>query len=214
MSQYFYSVANKLPSYFSESLLKIEKMLAEQITEIRLKCERPVVLCTFNNDYVVDENGNAYLADNYKSNIKLLYCEADILENIFLELCSHSIYTYENDIKNGFITLSGGHRVGIAGKAVFHDGDVSAVKNITSLNIRIARCLDIIMEKTLTSLLSLHTPRILILGEPCSGKTTLLRSISKYLSEKDKKVCVIDEREEIWPQYNGKFIFVPPLRCD
>ena len=94
----------------------------------------------------------------------------------------------------GYITISGGHRMGICGEAVVQGGTVTGIKNVSSLCIRVARDFPGIaaeMEGT--------TGSILILGAPGWGKTTLLRDLIRQL-EKMERICVVDERGELFPE--------------
>lgn len=94
---------------------------------------------------------------------------------------------------SGYITSSGGHRVGICGEAVMKEGIITGIKNVTSVSIRVARdCPG--MAKSIAP----HCGSILILGAPGSGKTTLLRDLARILS-KDHTVGVVDERGELFP---------------
>ena len=94
----------------------------------------------------------------------------------------------------GYITISGGHRMGICGEAVVQGGTVTGIKNVSSLCIRVARDFPGIaaeMEGT--------TGSILILGAPGWGKTTLLRDLIRQL-EQMERICVVDERGELFPE--------------
>ena len=101
---------------------KMDGVNFEKIEEIRIRAENPVILKMGANEIVI----------KYKVTTEEII---GILQNF----CSNSIYTYQNQICNGFITISGGHRVGISGNVVMKDGKVSNISNIYSLNIRIAK---------------------------------------------------------------------------
>ena len=94
----------------------------EKIEEIRIRANNPVIVNMGATDIVL----------KYKIN-------SEEIINILQIFCSNSIYTYQNQICNGFITIQGGHRVGISGTVVMKDGKVSNISNIYSLNIRIAK---------------------------------------------------------------------------
>ena len=121
-----------------------------------------------------------------------------------------SIFAFEEDIKQGFITIQGGHRVGVTGEWVFDDGKVKYLKNISSLNIRICREIVGLGEKFIKHIYSsdliLNT---LIISPPKSGKTTLLRDLTRIISNGDSplkrgfKVSIIDERSELAACFNG-----------
>ena len=95
-------------------------------------------------------------------------------------------------VSKGYITAPGGHRIGLCGEAIVKDGRVHAVKNVTSLNIRIARDFSGIAHKIAFS------GNLLIIGPPGSGKTTLLRDLARQIA-RQKTVSVVDERGELFP---------------
>ena len=111
--------------------------------------------------------------------------------------CASSVYAYGNNIKNGFVTLPGGHRAGIVGRAVYKEGKVSNIVDLTGINIRIARecrgCSDCVINGIYKEEKILNT---LVISEPNGGKTTLLRDIARHLGE-HHKVVIVDERSEI-----------------
>lgn len=94
----------------------------------------------------------------------------------------------------GYLTAPGGHRIGVCGDAVVHSGEMSGIRRITSLNIRVARDFPCVAEKY-----SRYNGSILIIGPPGSGKTTLLRDLIRQLSYRET-VAVVDERGELFPQ--------------
>lgn len=103
----------------------------------------------------------------------------------------------------GFITTPGGHRLGICGEAVIKNGEMTGYRNITSLNIRVARDFPGIASKAVKK-----NSSVLILGRPGSGKTTLLRDYIRCLSNDDSgAIAVIDERQEIFPQVHNQYAF-------
>lgn len=119
-------------------------------------------------------------------------------------LLKFSYYAYEEDLAKGFVTVDGGHRVGVCGKAVVEDGRVTLIRDISSLNIRLSRqikgCSDEIMP-AISAGKTLHNT--LIVSPPGCGKTTLLRDIARNLSDKGFRTAICDERSEIAGMYNG-----------
>ena len=102
-------------------------------------------------------------------------------------------------ISKGYITASGGHRIGICGDTVVHNGQVTGIRTATSLCVRVARDFPGIARNA-----SKYTGSILIIGPPCSGKTTLLRDLIRQRAKLDRgSVAVMDERGEIFPVVNG-----------
>ena len=158
------------------------------IQEIRLRCGQPVML--------KEENRRMRLLEGQ-------FSAAEIRETVSL-LSGYSLYAFEEELKQGYLTLEGGHRVGFCGKAVMEDGKIRTLKQINALNIRIAKEQRGWGEAFLPYLLEgnrfYHT---LIVSPPGCGKTTLLRDLIRCLSEKKWTVGVVDERGEIAPLRDG-----------
>lgn len=174
---------------FSSKLLEsINKYLSNpRLQEIRIKVNKPCILIFSNNEIVID-----YIVN--KEDIKF----------ILQRISNYSLYAYEEDIRQGFITIQGGHRVGLAGECVMERGTVKTIKNITSLNIRICREIIGCCEKVIKYIIDRNRVRnTLIISPPKCGKTTLLRDIGREVSEKGFKVSIIDERSEIAACYEG-----------
>lgn len=164
------------------------------IQEIRIKSGKPVILILYNEERVLD-----CITTN------------DEVKGILVKISNYSLYAYEEEIKQGYITIKGGHRVGIAGECVISDGDIKTIKNISSLNIRISKAVVGASKKIMPIITG--GDRIyntLIVSPPKCGKTTILRDIARNISNgmysiglKGKKVVIIDERSEIAACYNG-----------
>ncbi len=123
-------------------------------------------------------------------------------------ISDYSLFARQEDVKNGFITLRGGHRAGIAGQVVMDKGNIVSQKNISFINIRVAHelvgCADKVMNFVLKGDEIKNT---LIISPPGCGKTTILRDIIRQLSMgingKAYSVGVVDERSEIAACYEG-----------
>ncbi len=172
----------------------------DELEEIRLRQGMPVVLEYRDGTFFIDDKGKPTLIDD--GNL-LVSAKQDIIEA--LELISHSsLYAHNNDIKNGYITISGGNRVGITGYGVLDNGELKSLKEISGLNYRIAReviscgdrLMDIIMDTN-------RVKNTLIISPPGCGKTTLLRDIARNISLLKKRVSIVDERGEITAVFNG-----------
>lgn len=161
-------------SYFPQEIKNIIENY-EDIQEIRLRINKPI-----------------FLTSNTKF-IKLSkVITKDEINTIFENICDKSVYAHQDEINFGFVTIKGGSRVGVAGTAVVSNEKIVSIKNITSLNFRIAKEYKGCSKNVLKNCYG----NIIIAGPPNSGKTTLLRDIARSLS-KFKKVCVVDERFEI-----------------
>ncbi|MBR2705172.1 MAG: AAA family ATPase [Clostridia bacterium] len=174
----------------------IIKHNSKRIEEIRIRCGRQVILNMGNIEVVLKHTIN----------------QNEIIK-ILQNMCSNSIYAYQNQIINGFITLPGGNRVGISGNVVCNEGKVSNISHIYSLNIRIAHEIDGASKDILGYILDTKNNSILntlIVSPPGCGKTTIIRDIAKNISNgipeinfRGIDVCIIDERNEIASLCNG-----------
>ena len=135
--------------------------------------------------------------------------EANMLRDCFLQLCRRSVYAYEDELQQGYFTVQGGCRIGVAGCR--GPGGFSAV---TSLNLRIARWITCPLPPALEEAVAARTGGLLLAGPPGSGKTTLLRSIVQRLCESDSLVSVIDERGELMACETGSLPRAAQIRCD
>lgn len=171
---------------------RMRRMLTEEgwqegLEEIRVRVGRPL---EFSYD-----TGNRYLMQTSMS-------MADITEMLNY-ISNYSLYAYGEEVRQGYITIEGGHRIGLAGSVAAENGKVAGLHHIAFLNIRIAHEKKGCAEKLMRFIRnegSIHNT--LILSEPGAGKTTLLRDCIRLLSEGTKelpgrKVCVVDERSEI-----------------
>ena len=174
------------------------------IEEIRIRVDRPVIL-----KY---PEGKEDILDHVVTQNEIL--------NILQSLCNNSIYSYQSQICDGYITLQGGHRVGITGNVAMKDGKITNVNYVSSLNFRIAREIigasDEIFKEVITRINSqnnfknsnndtsnLEINNTLIVSKPGCGKTTVLRDLVRNISNIGFTVSLIDERGEIASMYKG-----------
>lgn len=173
-------------------------LLYDRVTGIHLRLDRPLSISAPNGNYYISYDG-ALLQE--PSGRAVIITKAD-LDDTFGKICRYSVYSVQNELINGFVTISGGHRAGVCGTAVVRNGEIINIRDISSVNIRISReikgCSGMLIN-------SLDTEKgVLICGEPCSGKTTILRDIARYIStEENKTVSLIDERGELAACVNG-----------
>ena len=168
-----------------------------EVIEIRLRINSPVLIKTLKRELFLDE--------------KIIITKKDI-DDILGNLTKNSIHAFENEINKGYITIEGGHRVGISGDCIYDKEELKGFKNITSLNIRIAKEFPGCSNKSIKHLITpdKNIYNTLIIGPPLSGKTTLIRDVARNLSDGFKApyfegcdVTLIDERGEISAVYNG-----------
>lgn len=129
--------------------------------------------------------------------------------NRFLSSISdHSIYRLEQELRQGYITIQGGHRIGITGRVNMENGRVQSIQHITSYNIRIAREEVGVSHPMIPILWGNRWYNTLIIGPPQSGKTTLLRDLARVaatgsVNREAMKVGIVDERSEIAASVDG-----------
>ena len=178
-----------LPTKLSNAIMKLQPQLLTKITEIRLRAKRAVAITIQGQVMYLQEDGVSYTLS--PSNITLTQNE---VYDVFVRLCNNSVYTHETEIAEGFISLPCGSRAGIAGDYVLKNDGKYFIKNITSINIRVASEVIGFANKLLKLA---PNGNILICGAPNSGKTTLLRDYIKSKSNQGTKIALVDVRYEI-----------------
>lgn len=189
------SLINYFPLQIRDKILKYRDKF-NMLEEIRIKTNVNIILKIGQADIIVD-----YITNQ------------DELLQILQTICDNSIYSYQSQICNGYITLKGGHRVGITGSTVIEDGKVKNITYIYSLNFRVAKEIIGYSESIIKDILKLEENTIyntIIVSPPGRGKTTLLRDIVRQISNgipklgfKGINVGVVDERDEISAMYKG-----------
>lgn len=187
--------------------MKIELKHLKFLEEIRLRAYKPLIIENRAGEWFVDRQGN--LLDNFINSY--IVSHEDVLRT--LELVSeNSIYAYQDEIKNGYITLRGGHRIGIVGRIILEGKNLKTIKDISGLNIRVSKevygCGTNVIKYIIRDRVDVYNT--LIVSPPQCGKTTLLRDITRLISDgvdeygfKGMKVGVVDERSEIAACYKG-----------
>lgn len=169
--------------------------IEDQLQEIRMRINSPIIFITSKKEYLFNK-----------------ICKEEMMNFILKRISSYSIYAFEEEIKNGFLTIKGGHRIGICGTCVIEDKKVKTIRKISSINIRVARevigCSDSILQYISKDKYSINNT--IIISPPKCGKTTLLRDIARNLSKgygakniSPQKICIIDERSEIASCHRG-----------
>lgn len=180
---------------------------ADKLQEIRLAIGQPVRILIAGTEKFLSNKGTV---DHCCQDV---WCMTEReMDEILQNVCRHSIYAFENEIRQGFLTVPGGHRIGVAGQVVLNgDGTVRNIAHIRFMNVRISHevigAADGVMEHLYEKGSFLNT---LIIAPPGCGKTTLLRDIVRQTSEgnayaQGRQVGVVDERSEI----AGSFMGVP-----
>lgn len=154
--------------------------------------------------------GQLPLQDLPECPLQLRECVLDQfqIEEIFHTLCGGAVHAHQTELAHGFLTTPSGCRVGVAGRYVDRDGQ-TVLQQVQGLNLRIARAVPVQLPDELLVQLKKHFIGMLLVGEPDSGKTTLLRQIARELAGMQRRACVVDERCEIFPP--GDSEKMPPL---
>lgn len=172
---------------------------ATAFNEIRLRTGMPVYVKYKAKEYMLSTNG---LSD--QSGVARLIFTENMMKETVEYISNYSLYALEEEVGHGFITILGGHRAGLCGRTVIVDGKVKTLRNISSINIRVAHEVYGCSAKVLSYLFNKDSfVNTLIVSPPGAGKTTLLRDIVRALSEKGYTVGVADERSEIAAMYQG-----------
>jgi len=199
---------NFFPPVIKVILSKIPAQSARRIQEFRLRQDRPLSVLLEEKDVFVTDKGE-FTTDPMGA----YFVSKSDIERVFQNITRHSVYALEEELRNGYITVSGGHRVGFTGEAVVVNGRVKNLKNISCINIRVGRQVKGCAKKVLPWIIDQETKTVkhtLLISPPKCGKTTLLTDIIRQLScgipelsFPGVNVGVVDERSELAGCYLG-----------
>ena len=189
------------PEKIRALLERLPLPLLSIVEEIRIRESRPLEINYSGKYHFLTGNGRLTLnpEEAYKPDREDSHRLLDLISN-------HSLYTMEEELRKGFITIPGGHRIGLAGRTVLSGGGVEHLRDITGFNVRIARAVPGAADGILPYLFDRSRQRVLhtlILSPPQHGKTTLLRDLARQISSgrpgsrPGLKVGIVDERSEI-----------------
>lgn len=199
--EHFRQIINRLPPSVGQELEGLPASLLCGLEEIRLRCGQPIRL----------QNGQGTQRLSH-------VVTAEELQDTLNRLMRFSYYAYEQDLAKGFVTIEGGHRVGICGKVVQKNGEPALIKEISSLNIRFAKeikgCGSRLFARLYETDHSIKPVNTLILSPPGCGKTTLLRDLARSFSLRHVKVGICDERSELAGMYQCRPSFDLGPSCD
>lgn len=199
------TVMTILPQNIRKILDGLPPGMLGEAEELRLREGRPLELVLQGRHVYISARGEVVedFHEGYRPDRMDCHQLLDLLTN-------HSVYTLEEELRRGYITVRGGHRVGISGKAVLDKGSVKQLRDISSFNIRIAREIKDAAKPILPKLLDPPAGTIhhtLVISLPGQGKTTLIRDLSRLISggewnsvsgmPRGLKVGIVDERSEI-----------------
>lgn len=202
--------AKVLPQELNMMVCRLPQQTKANIREIRLRCARPFAVNLSNKDVFLTRAGHLVSTETQD----VVCITPDEIDECFKRLCEYSVYSHQNEMINGFITVKNGHRAGLCGSAVVENGRVNGVRGISSINLRVARQIFGVADVLIKQVLCNQMGGVLICGIPGSGKTTLLRDVVRQLSLRGLRVSVVDERGEIAAVYCGQAGNNLGPRCD
>lgn len=191
---------DKMKEFFSQTAKE-----AQVIEEVRIRINNPVIVSLLGEEYFLDPRGR--MTKNMKEARLITGEEIDCILN---HICKCSIYAFEDEMKQGYITMAGGHRIGLAGEVVpDENGRIRTIKYVTFLNIRISHQIQGAADEVMDFITDgCGIKNTLFVSPPGCGKTTILRDAVRQLSRGTYKrtaykVGVVDERNEISGSFQG-----------
>lgn len=194
-----FEVLEYLPKHIRQMVRKLPESVLAGIEELRLRLGKPLCISGCGVELFIGNEGETTAEQAY------LVTEEDMRAALQM-VCNFSVYSVEEELRNGFVTVNGGHRVGVCGRSVVEKGKVKTLKDISYMNFRVAKQIigasDSVIGYLIRSPDSIYST--LIISPPQCGKTTLLRDLVRRFSNgyerlrfKGMKVSLIDERSEI-----------------
>ena len=185
--------------------LIIKNFNFNDITEIRMRVNQKIIIVIKNKKYfLLNENQEYEIATKF------------LIENFIKRACENSMYAFNQNICEGYLTLPGGVRVGICGEVVSENNRVTTIKNFQAINIRIPHLIKNCSLQAIDFIVDKDIKNSLIISSPGSGKTTFLRDLIYQFSLicSDKNLLVVDERNEICSMQNGEACLNMGNNCD
>ena len=195
-------IFEKLPVDMRSRITNLPNCIINNFEEIRIRCGHNTQILSAGRELELNDK-NAITQE--------------MLEDILNRLLDYSYYAHEEELSKGYVTIEGGHRIGICGRVALKEGKVHLIKDISSLNIRRSREIIGAADKIIDNVMNIETGEIsnmLIVSPPKCGKTTMLRDITRQLSNSGFKVGLCDERSEIAGCYGGKSSYDLGSRTD
>jgi len=200
-------IAHILPQELKSILYHLSEDVKNSLEEIRIRENRPLEISYQGSFQYVTEKG-ALTLDSRQA-----YCPSyEQCRKLLERITNYSLYAMEEELRRGYITIAGGHRIGIAGRTILEGGSVRGIRDIGGFNIRIAREVVGAAKLLLPKLFSGEGGSLqstLIISPPQQGKTTMLRDVARSLSygtyarQLPMKVAIVDERSEIAASVRG-----------
>lgn len=197
--QRFDDLLEYLPEKIKNPLISLDEKFKFSIEEIRLRAGRPLSVTVGGTQFFIKTDGACMLPKE-----ECITVLSEDIKEAFFKLCHNSVYSHNDELCRGYITLKNGHRAGVCGTVTAQGGKIETIRDISSINLRIAKEVTSFADK----LIKEYTGGgVLICGGPSTGKTTLLRDFARQLASGVKgkflKVAIIDSRGEIAASLNG-----------
>ena len=181
-----------------------QETLAQELTEIHFRIHQPVLCLTAQKEYAVTRRGRfcAMPGPGFRDD---LFCISDSqMEVILDQVMQYSMYAYQGQLKNGYLMLPGGNRLGVMGEAIYTPQTGCQFRNITFLTLRLRHEVVGCGQRLVNSFRKQEGFRnTLLVSPPGCGKTTLLRDMVRLLSDQGYRISLIDERGEVAACYQG-----------
>jgi stage III sporulation protein AA len=209
---------DELIKIFSMNIRKIlvnSNLNFQLLQEVRLRVNGPLMVIYEGKEYFIAKEGGLIHEGS-----KAYHVNKSEIKEMMDYISSYSLYAFDDEIKQGFITIQGGHRIGIAGKTVLDGDKITGLKYISYINVRISHEIKGCANKVMPFIAGENLVRhCLIISPPRCGKTTLLRDIIRQISNgingvTGKTVGVVDERSEIGGCYLGAAVNDLGIRTD
>jgi len=198
----FDEAVSVLPAVMKNALLGISRSVKAAAFEVRIRVDKPINLACAGQSWFVDRDSQLHNIPRHCFKVS----REDIAQAV-VEMCAYSVHAHQQEFLSGYISLRGGHRAGICGTAVQLGGKITAVRDITSINLRIAREVLGAATPLVDALFRDKLRGVLVAGVPSSGKTTIIRDLARQLATGETggyiKVAVVDERGEIGAVFEG-----------
>lgn len=172
------------------------------VNEIRIRLNNPIIVSVKNKKYYLGEQG-------FCDKEQAIVCNYTMLQEIVYKLCENSVYSVNDNLKCGFITLPDGIRCGISGEVVSEDDKIKTIKNFQAVNIRIPHNVVGCSEFALSFLIEKEFKNTLIISPPGAGKTTFIKDVIYQIYKRNYSynILVADERNEIAGISSGELGF-------
>lgn len=193
----YYQAVGALPAWLAQPLMQLPVPAAAKVHEVRLRTGCGIGFT------VEGTQIPAAQLEGCPPAVQALRLDQGQMEQALYTLCGGAVHAHQAELAEGYVTAPGGCRVGVGGQYLLHPQQGVILQVLRSLNLRIARERQVTLPPALLQALEGHFIGFLLVGEPDSGKTTLLRQLARHLAARRGAVTVIDQRRELFPRKGG-----------